>query len=157
MSLTPKKRTSSNYPKGFLVVKKKKSSPSETDNTNTKSSLEKKHQLLQENFKETQSQLDTINTEKVSLLEKYETLSESYQILQRNNMKLESLNKACLTLLFQSCQHEEQLTQVRSLIEKSTNTNYENYLKYNMNHFMNQLPETQQSEVIKALEVIEKY
>ena len=157
MTLIAKKRTSFNYPKGFVVVKKKKSSESATDNMNTKSLPEKEHQLLQENFKKTQSQLDTINKEKVALLEKYETLSESYQTLQKNNMKLESLNKACLTLLFQSCHHEEQITQVRSLIEKSTNTNYENYLKYNMIHSMSQLPETQQSEVIKAMEVIEKY
>lgn len=153
MSLNSKKRSLNIDPKrntGFVVVKKRTLG---LEKQTTQSSLEKEYQLLQENLKSTQSQLEKITQEKDTLEDKCKALYDTKQILQKNNMKLESLNKACLTLLFQSCQHEEQLTQVRSLIEKSTNTNYENYLKYNMN----QSPETQQSEVIKALDVIEKY
>ena len=149
------KKRKSNFQNGFVVIKKKKNFNDDAEDNPPL--LRQNYSRLQEKLKITQSQLESVTQEKKKLQDTYNILSESYQTLQRDNMKLKSLNETSLKLLFQNCQNEEQLGHLRTLIESDMSSKYENYLKQNIVHLINQTPETQQSEVIKALEVIEKY
>lgn len=149
------KKRKSNFQNGFVVIKKKKTFNDDAEDNLPL--LRQNYSRLQEKLKITQSQLESATQEKKKLQDTYNILSESYQTLQRDNMKLKSLNETSLKLLFQNCQNEEQLGHLRTLIESDMSGNYENHLKQNIIHSINQTPETQQSEVIKALEVIEKY
>jgi len=152
---TSLKRRKSNFQNGFVVIKKKKTFNDDAEDNLPL--LRQNYSRLQEKLKITQSQLESATQEKKKLQDTYNILSQGYQTLQRNNMKLKSLNETSLKLLFQSCQNEEQLDDLRPLIESDMSIKYENHPKQNMVHLINQTPETQQSEVIKALEVIEKY
>lgn len=158
MSLNSKKRSLYVDPTkntGFVIVKKKKTSCLKKQTT--ESSVEEEYLLLQEKLKKTQSQLEKITQEKVALEDKCRTLHTTNQTLQKNNMKLEGLNKACLNALFESCQTEEQITHLRGLLETDFNLGYEKQLKKNIIDFKSHLSKKEKNEVSRALEVIEKY
>lgn len=169
---------------GFVVVKKKKTLPAETS-LHSKNSLEKNYQLLQENVVRTQTELKVINEQQEAQKKKYQLLQEENQKSQaklnqisqqlisleenlrnlhqrnqsllKNNIKLESLNQACASKLFQDCQNEEQLVQLRDLLQTSSDNNYEQQLKQIMISSKIKSSKQEQEEVIKALKVLEKY